>query len=102
MSRPVSFGPGRLERVAGASISVVSIRGSKIESSLSSANISVLYFYQSGTGSSWNRKPQRLDAAIEAENGHVGHFQCQDMGIFGDARSHLTYSVTTTFIIFVL
>lgn len=80
MSCPVSFGPGRLERAAGASISVVSIRGSKIESSLSSANISVSYFYQSGTGSSWNRKPQRLDAAVEAENGRVetvprhGHF----------------------------
>lgn len=76
MSCPVSFGPGRLERVAGASISVFSIRGSKIESSLSSANISVPYFYQSGMGSSWNWKPQRLDAA----NGHMetvpncGHF----------------------------
>lgn len=58
----------------------VSNRGSKIESSLSSANISVLYFYRSGTASSWNRKPQRLDAAIEAENDRVetvarhGHF----------------------------
>lgn len=58
----------------------VTIRGSKTESSLSSANISVSYFYQSGTGSSWNWKPQRLDAAVEGENDHVetvsrhGHF----------------------------